>query len=237
MHKNIRPRCQSFSLLAASGFFLAAPAIAAPPMSVNDAGTLAQGDMQVEAALTYDHGEPGAGLVFGFSPIRHLEISVSRVRNAHGPGDPTPMAQGSGITFKWVPIQQDTGWSLGASFTYDSMRVHERAEDTRFAEKSYAWLGLASYRRENAHVLHLNLGSTRTESQGTHNRLGNWGIGYELPLRHNLQLTLETYGEERAKPDKAIGLRYQLAEGLRLSGAIGQGNDRSFGQIGFVREF
>jgi hypothetical protein len=40
-----------------------------------------------------------------------------------------------------------------------------------------------------------------------------------------------------AGPDKAIGLRYELFEGFKVSAAVGRGNDRGFGQAGFAWEF
>jgi len=86
-------------------------------------------------------------------------------------------------------------------------------------------------------VVHLNLGTTRVKAQGDSDSVGTWGAGYEHPLAENLKLTAEIFGEEHAGPDKAVGLRYEIVEGLKVSGAVGRGNDRSFGQVGFSWEF
>jgi len=51
------------------------------------------------------------------------------------------------------------------------------------------------------------------------------------------KLTAEVFGEEGSGPDKALGLRYEVIEGFKISGAIGRGNERGFGQIGFAWEF
>lgn len=83
----------------------------------------------------------------------------------------------------------------------------------------------------------MNLGSTRTKAHGTSGSVGTWGIGYEFPLMENLQLTVEAFGEEHAGPDKAIGLRYEILDGLKLYGSVGRGNDRSFGNLGVAWEF
>jgi hypothetical protein len=83
----------------------------------------------------------------------------------------------------------------------------------------------------------MNLGSNRVKADGVKERVGTWGIGYEFPLMQNLQLTVETFGEENSGPDKAIGLRYEVFDGFKVSGAVGRGNDRSFGQIGVAWEF
>jgi len=45
------------------------------------------------------------------------------------------------------------------------------------------------------------------------------------------------YGEQRLRPDKAMGLRYEIAEGLKVSVAAGRGNGRTFGQVGMAWEF
>jgi hypothetical protein len=77
----------------------------------------------------------------------------------------------------------------------------------------------------------------RVKVQGESETVGTWGIGYEFPLMEKLQLTAEAFGEERSRPDKALGLRYEVFDGFKISGAVGRGNDRSFGQVGFAWEF
>ena len=52
-----------------------------------------------------------------------------------------------------------------------------------------------------------------------------------------LQATAEVYGEQRSRPDKALGLRYEMAEGLKVSVAAGRGNGRTFGRVGMAWEF
>jgi hypothetical protein len=48
---------------------------------------------------------------------------------------------------------------------------------------------------------------------------------------------VEAYGEKRARPDKAIGLRYEILEGFNVYASAGRGNDRSFGNLGVAWEF
>ncbi len=84
---------------------------------------------------------------------------------------------------------------------------------------------------------HLNLGGAHLKAQGESDTVGTWAIGYEFPLLENLQLTAETYGAEHVRPDTALGLRYEIFEGFKISGAVGHGNDRSFGKLGFAWEF
>jgi len=48
-------------------------------------------------------------------------------------------------------------------------------------------------------------------------------------------MTVETFDAEDSRPDKAVGLRYEILPGLKVSGAIGRGDGRSFGQAGQPR--
>ena len=45
------------------------------------------------------------------------------------------------------------------------------------------------------------------------------------------------YGEQRLRPDEALGLRYEIAEGLKVSVAAGRGNSRTCDQVGMAWEF
>lgn len=230
----------SFRELTLAGLLvsgMASPVFAEPPMNVDDAGTLAKGGMKVEGALGRDHQERGGELVFGFAPVEHLEVGLAVARATDRTDDPSTRLRGAGISLKWVPVQNDTGWSLGASLAYARTRVDERATPAKFTEKDYALTALATYRFASEQVMHLNLGRVRYQVPGERQTLGTWGAGFEQPLADNLKLTAEIFGEEHARPDKAIGLRHEVAEGLKVSGAVGRGNGRSFGQVGFSWEF
>jgi len=216
---------------------IAAPSFAEGPMNTDDAGTLDAGGMKLEAVLSRDDKERGGELVFGFGPIENVEIGLSYAQATDRADDPATKLRGSGIGVKWVPIQNDTGWSLGMSVGYGSTRIDERVTPDKFNEKEYAVTGLASYRLANGQVLHANVGTTRVTVQGASDNVGTWGIGYEFPLMENLRLTVESFGEEHSRPDKALGLRYEIVEGLKLYGAVGRGNDRNFGNLGVAWEF
>lgn len=225
------------SLLAALGACIATPVLAELPMNVDDAGTLAKGGMKVEGAWAKDDKARGTELVFGFAPIEDLEIGIAVARATDRADDPSTRLRGKGISFKWVPIQNDAGWSLGASFGYGRTRIDDRFNAEKFTEKEYAFSALATYRFASAQVIHLNLGATRYKAPGESETLGTWGVGFEQPLADNLKLTAEAFGAERSRPDKALGLRYEVFEGFKISGAVGRGNDRNFGQVGFSWEF
>ncbi|OQA33360.1 MAG: hypothetical protein BWY57_01263 [Betaproteobacteria bacterium ADurb.Bin341] len=224
-------------LLLLSSLLFAGLAHAEAPMNVDDAGTLDQGGMKVEGAWRKDDKQRGPELVFGYSPIENLELELSTAQDRDRSATPATRLKATGFGIKWVPIQNETGWSFGFKFDVGQTRVNERETPQQFTEREIALNALASFRHSGDHVLHLNLGSKRVKALGERNTLSTWGIGYELPLTQQLKLTAEVFGEEKTRPDKAIGLRYEIFDGFKVSGAVGRGNDRNFGQIGFAWEF
>lgn len=229
------------SLLAAAS--LAMPAFAEGPMATDDAGTLDKGGMKIEAVHGRDHKARSNELGFGYGLIDNVEVGLTFARENDRDADPSTRKRGTGLGIKWVPIQNDTGWSLGLSLGYGDARVDDRETPDKFTEKEVSFSALASYRLDNGQVLHMNLGSTRTrtladdDTTGERNTAGTWGIGYEFPLMKRLHLTVEAFGEEKSRPDKAVGLRYEIMEGLKLYGSVGRGNDRGFGNLGVAWEF
>lgn len=207
------------------------PAHAEGPMNTDDAGTLDKGGMKIEAILGKDDQEKGGELLFGFSPLENMEMEIGFSRTNDGSTNPDNESNGIAFGAKWVPYQNVTGWSFGARFDYARYTTGE------YAKHGYALTGLASCRLENGQVLHINPGVAHSRTQGVHETVGTWGIGYEFPLVEKLQLTVETYGEEHSRPDKAVGLRYEVFDGFKISAAAGQGNEHNFGQAGFAWEF
>ncbi len=222
---------------AAIAFALLPGARAESPMHTDDAGTLPLGGMKIEAIWSKDDKARGGDLLFAFSPITDLELEIAAARVMDGSASPDTRLRTVGLGAKWVPFQNDTGWSLGARLDVGQTRIDDYEMASRYTERETAITGLATYRLDNGQVLHLNLGALRLKTPDEHDTLGFWGIGYEFPLRDDLQLTLETYGVQKSRPDQAIGLRYEVFDGFKVSGAIGRGQDRGFGLVSVAWEF
>lgn len=225
--------------LTTAGAILVLPhtAHAEAPMNTDDAGTMTKGGKKIETNWAASEGEIGGELVFGLSPVDNLELEIVASHADDDADNAETDFDGLGIGAKWVPYQNDIGWSLGARLDFGHSEVNEHAAGLTYNEQEIAVTGLASYRLANGHALHLNLGAAQTKSQGERGTFGTWSIGYELPLLDRLQLTMETYGQEHASASKAVGLRHEVFEGLKISGAIGYGNGKSFGQVGAAWEF
>lgn len=223
------------SLLAAA--CLSLPAAAEGPMATDDAGTLGQGGKKIEAVFAREYEARSAELGLGYGLIDNLEIGLSFARETDRDSDPSIKMHGTGIAIKWVPIQNEAGWSLGMRYEYDRKHIDERSTPDKYTEKEHSLTGLTSYRFDDGQVIHINLGGRYTKARGESDSVGTWGIGYEFPMMENLKLTVETFGEEHARPDKAVGLRYAITDGLKFYCAVGHGNGRGFGNVGVASEF
>ena len=90
---------------------------------------------------------------------------------------------------------------------------------------------------ESGQTLHLNLSREWIEVDDDTEADNGWGIGTAYPLLEGLAITAEVFGSLYHAPDKALGLRYEVAEGLKLSGAVDRGSSRSFANLGVAWEF
>ena len=202
-------------------------------MHTDDAGTLAQGTMKLEAVAFRDDKTRGVDLVVGAGVLPGLEMEAVLGRAKDRQYEPATTYRGLGFGLKWVPLQSDTGWSAGGRLDWGRTRERDDATPGRWTEREFALTALATFRLANGQALHLNAGRKVVKAQGA----ATWAAGYEWPLAQQLQATAEVYGEQRLRPDKALGLRYEMVEGLKVSVAAGRGNGRTFGQVGMAWEF
>lgn len=170
-----------------------------------------------------------------FSRVWRWKPALGRAKDRQY--EPATTYRGIGFGLKWVPLQSDTGWSAGGRLDWGHTRVRDDATPGRWTEREFALTALATYRLANGQALHLNAGRKVVKAQGASQSAATWAAGYEWPLAQQLQATAEVYGEKRLRPDKALGLRYEIAEGLKVSVAAGRGNGRTFGQVGMAWEF
>jgi hypothetical protein len=214
----------------------ATAALAERPMMVDDAGTMDLHGAKVEFGWSRDDKARGWDAVAGFSPIEHLELEVGLERLRDRATAPATHLNGTGFAVKWVPLQQETGLSAGLKLEVGRVRINDHLAPAE-TERAHSLNGLLTWRTEAEQKLHLNLGREWVKLAGARENANTWGVGFEQPLRENLQLTLETYGAERSRPDKQVGLRWEIVDGLKLSVAAGRGNSRSFAQAGVAWEF
>ncbi|CAN7512211.1 hypothetical protein LJR118_003622 [Acidovorax sp. LjRoot118] len=223
--------------IAISGIAAAFAANAEAPMTTDDAGTLSKGAMKLESVISRDDKTTGVELIFGAGVAKDLEMEVALSRSRDSHTSPSTRFHGRALGVKWVPVQNEMGWSLGARLDMGGTRLREDVTPEHSTESEFAVTGLASYRMVNLHVLHLNAGGRRIKAQGSHSTAATWAAGYEIPLTQKAQLTMEVHGAHNSRPDKAIGVRYEITAGVKASAAFGHGDGRTFSQLGVAWEF
>jgi hypothetical protein len=216
--------------------FAASPSYAERPMTVDDAGTLDKGGAKVEFGWSRDDKARGWDAAAGFAPIDNLELELSYERLRDHDPDPTQKIRGTGFALKWVPLQEEVGLSAGLKLEIGRTRISDRLNPTE-TEHARSLNGLFTWGFASGQRIHANLGHEWVRMSGPNESVNTWGIGFEQPLVENVQLGIETFGANHMGPDKQVGLRWEVAEGLKLSIAAGHGNSRSFGNAGVAWEF
>lgn len=229
-HPHFRPCLAAMLLVGAFPL-----AHAERPMVVDDAGTLDAGGYKLEGGWYRDDGHRGFDFAAGMSPVENLELEIGFARGHDSNPNPSEDITATGFAVKWVPLQPETGLALGLKYSYGDDRV--RAGGHVGHGHVQALLGLAAWRFEEGPMLLVNLGREWAREAHDGDNANVWGVGGELPLSEAVTLTIETFGAQHGRPDRQVGLRYEIAEGLKLSAGIGNGNDRSFSTLGIAWEF
>jgi hypothetical protein len=230
----------SFHLASLAALLLAAfatqPAMAERPMAVDDAGTLDRGGAKLEGGWSKDDRVRGWDIAAGFGPIDNVEVEIAFERAYDHDTNPNTRLSGVGFAAKWVPLQNETGLSAGLKFEFGRAKADDRIGNKETA-RTRGLIGLASWNFESRQIIHLNLGREWERIDGDTEAVNVWGLGFEQPLAETLQFTVEIFGAEHSRPDKQVGLRWEIASGLKLSVAAGRGSGRSIANAGIAWEF
>ena len=230
---SIRHALPALSLMLA---LFAGPAQAERPMVVDDAGAMAKGDAKIEGGWSRDDEVRGWDLALGYGPADGIELELAFARLRDRSTAPQTKFEITAAAAKWVPLQSDVGLSAGLKAEIGSDREDDQL-GTVVKPKTHALTGLATWAFASGQRVHLNLGRAWEKVEDVSEGLNNWGLGFEQPVSDTVTLTLETFGDEHARPDRQVGVRWTVAEGIKLSAAAGRGNDRSFAQAGAAWEF
>ena len=101
-------------------------------MHTDDAGTLAQGTMKLEAVAFRDDKTRGVDVVVGGAgvlPGLEMEAALGRAKDRQYV--PATTYRGLGFGLKWVPLQSGTGWSAGGRLDWGRTRVRTDATPGR----------------------------------------------------------------------------------------------------------
>lgn len=222
--------------LLAIGAMPVGSALAHRPMAVDDAGGMAQGDAKLEFGWSRDDEARGYDGAAGYVVVDGLELEVSVEKQWDHADNPTIRARGAGLAAKWVPIAADHGLSMGLKAEYGKAW----AKASGFPEergKGYGVTGLLTWTYGSGAAAHVNLGRGWEEIDGDTDAVNGWGLGVSYPVTARFDVAAEVFGLEDGRPDRQVGVRYEVAEGVQLSAAFGRGNDRSFANAGIGWEF
>jgi hypothetical protein len=210
--KQNRSSRQALSLIAAS-LLLATQAFAEAPMITDDAGTMDAGGKKIESGFAKSGSQRSYGLSGGYSPIEGVELGVglSHARDKSIPAS----GNATSLSAKWIPLKSGI---FSAGLKLD----HVRAKSGGLSSHDTTLTALGSARFESGYVLHANLGRTHASDGG--GRSTHWALGYEARLAEKVQLTLDIHSSTGSDTGKQIGARWELKQGLKLSGALGRFN-------------
>lgn len=217
------------TVLAALLAVATSPVLAERPMAVDDAGTLERGGAKLEFGWSKDDSVRGLEGAVGYGPIDNVEVELGFGRGKDRDPSPHLNVRALGAAVKWVPLQSEIGLSAGLKYEYGRERVS--GESTEHAN---ALAGLATWAFAAGPRVHMNLGREWVRDGDNANF---WGVAMDFPITEQLDFAVETFGEEHSGPDRQLGVRYEIAEGLKLSAAAGRGNDRNIANVGVAWEF
>jgi hypothetical protein len=226
-------RCFAFLIFAVMIAGFHSKVFAERPMAVDDAAGLQRGDAKMELGWLRDARIRGFEAAVGYAPIDNLEVelSIGRARDRGSSSHDTLTA--TGVALKWVPVQSEQGLSAGLKYEFEAARTRYGLDSDNQVLNM-----LLSWNFTSGHGLHLNLGRSWSKIAHASDEVANlWGIGLDVPLTERLHLTTETFGTQGGHPDRQVGLRYEIFDGLKVSVAAGQGNKRSFGSAGLAWEY
>lgn len=226
-----RSRLCSAACLAAVSLTFSGVAYAERPMNVDDAGTLDKGGAKVEFGWSRDDHARGFEGAVGYGPIENVEVELNYGGSRDSEPNPSERARALGMAIKWVPLQSEVGLSAGLKYEYGN-------EDVEGAKgHAQALIGLMTWAFQGGQLVHLNIGREFARAERDTEAENTWGVGLDWPLTDAFHATVESFGTQHGAPDRAVGLRYEIVEGLKVSGAVGRGNDRSFANLGVAWEF
>lgn len=230
------PRALALVLGSIASLVAALPAHAERPMAVDDAVTPQRGEGEIEFGWARDDKKRGFEGSVAYVPLDRVKVEIGFAAARDRANEPDARLREAAIALKWVPLQADTGLSAGLALEYARERARIRDASDEISRAS-AVTGLATWSFASGRRVHLNLGREWERVAGESGDSNTWGIGVEQPLTERLIVGAEVFGAQDESPDRQIGLRYEIVDGLSVSAAVGRGNDRGFGNVGLAWEF
>ena len=205
-----------------------APAHAGRPMIVDDAGTVAANNCQLESWVSHTMNVTEFWAVPACNLSGNLEVAIggARIAGASQTGHLT-FIQGKTL-FK--PLE-DNGWGVGLVFGNQSVIGRNGLGDM------FATIPVSFSYLDGGVVVHTNAGLMRLKA--TRQILKTWGLGTEVMLNEKSTLVAEIFGHQGQMPLVQVGIKHWLYKNkIQMDATYGnQSGNNGSGQIvtmGFV---
>lgn len=195
---------------------LAAPARAAGPMITDDAGVAEPHTCQLESWVRSNPSSTEIWVLPACSLGERTELTLG---GAIGRGGALGRSSEALIQVKHLlrPLDE-RGW--GAGIAVGQSARSETAHRSGLAGDAYATLLFSAASRDEALVLHLNLGWQHQRDR--HRDRGTWGLGFEARLAPRWTLFGESFGDGAQRPGWQLGVGHWLApERVQLVASAG----------------
>ena len=204
------------------------PAHAGRPMIVEDAGTVAPNNCQLESWVSHTSNIIEYWALPACNPSGNFEIALggARIEGTSQTGHLT-FLQGKTL-FK--PLENN-GWGFGIVFGNQSV-IGRNGLGDMFATipTSFSYL-------DGEVIVHANVGLMRMKT--SRELLTTWGVGAEIMLNDNSTLIAETFGQQSLKPFFQVGFKHWLYKNqvqldVTYGKQIGNGSTGKVVTLGFV---
>jgi len=191
---------------------LALSAEAGRPLVTDDAGIVEARACQLETWLQSEGGARTAWILPACNPGGNLEITLGAALPAggHTPGQRSQLLQFK--TLLWPG--GETEWRTGLAFGL------QRLDRGAVSHEAYAYLVASRAIAGDHTLLHLNLGALHRGATRAHAL--TWALALDRQVHERLWISLESFGENRARAHYQIAARHALVpERLQLDASLG----------------
>lgn len=202
------------------------PAHAARPMVTDDARLTDAQACQLESWLKFNRTGTEKWALPACNPGGNLELTLGGALGEDERGARTTDVVLQGKTLL-KPLEAN-GWGLGLTL---GMVAHPAIAPVRnLSGDFYLNLPASLSLRDDALVLHLNLGALRNREKGA--TRATWGLGSETRLDSRNLLIAEAFGQDRGRPYCQLGLRHWIVpDHVQIDTTVGnrfgvQGDER-----------
>lgn len=207
---------------------LAAPAYAARPMITDDARLTDAQACQVESWIKFNRTGTEKWALPACNLSGNLELTLGGALGENDQGMQTTDVVLQGKTLL-KPLETN-GYGVGLAL--GNVRHPAISTGRNLIGDLYVNLPVSFSLRDDAVILHLNLGALRNREAGT--TRATWGAGSETLLSASNTLIAEAFGQDRGRPYYQFGLRHWIVPNhVQVDTTVGnrfgmQGEERWF---------